>query len=56
MESMKRDEEGKPDAEHDQRNEEVTVGEDGSGLLGGFHLRSSDSRIIAMVNDGGEML
>jgi hypothetical protein len=33
IKSMKRDEERKPNTEHDQRNQKVAVSEDGANLL-----------------------
>jgi hypothetical protein len=37
IKSMKRDEERKPNAEHDQRNQKVAVSEDGADLLEWCH-------------------
>jgi hypothetical protein len=40
---MQRDEKRKPDAEYEQGDKEVTVCENGSGLLGNLHRYRVDS-------------
>jgi hypothetical protein len=50
---VKSDEECQADAEDDQGNEEVAVGEDGSGFVRGVHLGRVDFRIDGLGFESG---
>ena len=45
---VKRDEKREPDAEDQQRDDEVTVGEDGSCLWGNLHLSVIESCVVVL--------
>jgi hypothetical protein len=48
---MQRDEKRKPNAKYDQRDEEVTVGENCSCLWGNLHGVASGSDWLTQVNE-----